>query len=97
MPFIAKMPSTPQEYNDYIAYLKDGTIPEVIPSKTPSNWKRKLECWTTENDLLYLNPTKDQPRRRFVAPWDHEFRESLFDQFHVRDRHCSGAATYDKI
>ena len=96
MGYEGKLPKTPEEMEDYVNYLRDGTFPKDIPPSRQYNWKRKLEPWRLVDNLLYLQKP-GKPLRRFVPPWDEDLRRALFRQFHDDGAHRKAAVTFDKI
>ena len=97
MVFQGAYPKTPEEYSVYIDFLKHGTYPSNVTTKSRWSFERKMSQWELINGELHLRPTKDKPARRFVPTWDTEFRAQLFRQFHDEDRHIHYKASFDKI
>src|SRR3954454_10836965 len=97
MVFQASLPKTLKQFEEYVAFLRNGILPSHVTTKNRWSFERKLSLWELNNDLLYLRATNDKPAKRFVPEWDSEFRKSLFQRFHDDDRHIDYKKTFSKI
>ena len=97
MVFEGAYPKTPEELDQYTAFLQDGTLPPDVTLRNQWTFERKMKLWKLRDGVLYRRATEDKPARRFVPEWDSEFRASLFRQFHDDDRHINYKAAFKKI
>jgi transposase InsO family protein len=97
MVFQASLPKTLKQFEEYVAFLRNGILPSHVTTKNRWSFERKLSLWELNNDLLYLRATNDKPAKRFVPEWGSEFRKSLFQRFHDDDRHIDYKKTFSKI
>jgi len=96
MVYATTFPKDATEYQQFVAYLQDGTFPEDVLRKHQWSFKRKMANWRLINDALFYCG-EDKPPRQFVPKWDQDLRASLLKQFHENDRHINADDSFDKI
>jgi len=99
---LLKIPDTPEDFNDVVAYLQSGVYaPKYNTPTKRRNLRRRCQDLTYDNKsgcLFYTEKPKDenaQPiKKRIIPTYDKELQEALLEKFHVGASHFEYHKTY---
>ncbi|HXF28581.1 MAG TPA: integrase zinc binding domain-containing protein, partial [Chlamydiales bacterium] len=102
---LPKVPSTLEDFNNIVTYLRFGTFPATCYNPTKkTNFTRRCKNFSYDDQngyLYYTTSPKDRNspaiKKRVVPAYDTELREVLFEKFHVGAAHFDYHKTYNML
>lgn len=102
---LPKIPDTPEDFNDVVAYLQSGVFaPQYNTSTKRKNLRRRCQDLTYDNKsgcLFYTEKPTDENsqliKKRIIPTYDKELREALLEKFHIGASHFEYHKTYTML